>query len=59
MENKKNNYNLTLGASEVSIQDVVGSVDVAGSDDVFSDSLFEDMLLVVLVAEIATKSGLT
>ena len=52
MENK------TLGASEVSIYVVVGSVDVAGSD-VFSDSLFEDLLLVVLVAEIATESGLT
>ena len=34
---------LTLGASEESIDDVVGIVDFLGSSDVLSDSFFEDV----------------
>ena len=34
---------LTLGASEESIDDVFGIIDVLGNSDVFSNSFFEDV----------------
>jgi hypothetical protein len=64
MENHKWDK-LTLGAREVSIDDVVEIVDVLGSYKYFSDSFLEEAsckafgAAEALVAEMASWSGLT